>query len=777
MKAFVSDVDAPIGHALSLLLANTPVGSHRPASPDEGTNEDTDAPPKPKATSEPYQVVGSLCYSLREEDDVPDEMRTDARDPVGKSKGTRQLMSAVPVAGKSGEWMAQSFKKEDTEQLKAALLESDVIVIDFLKSVDQVQWMITLLEDNAAMFVDRPKTIVGVSSIMSWAKTKPVDPDDTETPIAEDEYRRRKPHPNFRTHVQLEKEFVKLAKKGCYTPYVVFAGHPYHIGDSIFHYMLQSAWLGEKEVIVYGDGQNFLPMIHIDDLASVVVQLVEMTPDGKYFVALDDARSTYEDIAKAISATLGTGRIKCVPKEEALMRRDFTQTDYDMLTVNIRLDARNVKSLEPKWEYESGLVENVERFVREYKEGRGLTPLKIAVHGPPASGKTYYAKKLAKHYQIHLIDVDSVVKETIANMVPFRDGSPLAIAWADHVVGNQERRVNHANNSSGDEEQDENVDADRELLEELSEAAKNNNGKYPETHVVNFLRAKLSSMPCQNQGFVLDGYPTTTQEAMVLFKKDDDEEEPDPEHPGAKQTLLPEFVLALECSDEFIRDRVMHLPEEEVANTRNAEEALMRRLEEYRAQSTDDKTILNYYDELEVHPFVIHVDKPAATPVMSGAGSTSSSTVAAPAAVAASAEGTAAPRSQLQQQDMTIFDQMKRVLGKPHNYGPSAEDIARKKRQLEEAKARAAEQARAEKSRMDAEEAERQSKALTEWAREVRKQEQEVLEAQSVPLRNYLMKHVMPTLTTALIDVCKVRPEDPIDYLAEYLFRHNPAAQ
>jgi len=27
------------------------------------------------------------------------------------------------------------------------------------------------------------------------------------------------------------------------------------------------------------------------------------------------------------------------------------------------------------------------------------------------------------------------------------------------------------------------------------------------------------------------------------------------------------------------------------------------------------------------------------------------------------------------------------------------------------------------------------------------------------------MKYVMPTLTSALIDICKIRPEDPIDYL------------
>ena len=48
---------------------------------------------------------------------------------------------------------------------------------------------------------------------------------------------------------------------------------------------------------------------------------------------------------------------------------------------------------------------------------------------------------------------------------------------------------------------------------------------------------------------------------------------------------------------------------------------------------------------------------------------------------------------------------------------------------------------------------------------EVRKQEKELLEAQSMPLRNFLMKHVMPTLTKGLIECCQVRPDDPVDFL------------
>ena len=54
----------------------------------------------------------------------------------------------------------------------------------------------------------------------------------------------------------------------------------------------------------------------------------------------------------------------------------------------------------------------------------------------------------------------------------------------------------------------------------------------------------------------------------------------------------------------------------------------------------------------------------------------------------------------------------------------------------------------------------------------MKREEYELLEAQSIPLRNYLMKHVMPTLTQGLIDCCKSRPEDPLDYLVCFVFTY-----
>lgn len=59
----------------------------------------------------------------------------------------------------------------------------------------------------------------------------------------------------------------------------------------------------------------------------------------------------------------------------------------------------------------------------------------------------------------------------------------------------------------------------------------------------------------------------------------------------------------------------------------------------------------------------------------------------------------------------------------------------------------------------------------TQRLNEVKREEFELLEAQSIPLRNYLMKHVMPTLTQGLIECCKTRPDDAIDYLVGVFFQ------
>jgi len=66
--------------------------------------------------------------------------------------------------------------------------------------------------------------------------------------------------------------------------------------------------------------------------------------------------------------------------------------------------------------------------------------------------------------------------------------------------------------------------------------------------------------------------------------------------------IMPKLIIALDATDEFLRERVINLPEIVVVGTHNTDEAFSRRIAEYRAINTDDDTVLNYFDELEFHP-------------------------------------------------------------------------------------------------------------------------------------------------------------------------------
>ena len=67
------------------------------------------------------------------------------------------------------------------------------------------------------------------------------------------------------------------------------------------------------------------------------------------------------------------------------------------------------KKLKFPWHAEKGILANIRLLNDEFNKFRGLNPVKIFITGPPASGKTYYANKLAYHYNIPCINVKQLV--------------------------------------------------------------------------------------------------------------------------------------------------------------------------------------------------------------------------------------------------------------------------------------------------------------------------------------------------------------------------------
>lgn len=126
----------------------------------------------------------------------------------------------------------------------------------------------------------------------------------------------------------------------------------------------------------------------------------------------------------------------------------------------------------------------------------------------------------------------------------------------------------------------------------------------------------------------------------------------------------------------------------------------------------------------------------------------------------------------------------------PHNYGPTPEEQEISKRKELNEKEKHEREEREERERDEQEAANDRMKKQKDWTNkleQIKQEEFQMLDAQATPLRNYLMAHVMPTLTKALIgtkesfvfvfsflfivfsECCQVRPEDPVDFVVSIL--------
>ncbi|XP_033112222.1 adenylate kinase 7-like [Anneissia japonica] len=668
-------------------------------------------------------IVNASIEEIEEEEDV-ESVKSDG---MNTKEGTYEIVGTLKKQdGDKPDWVTEIFNFGDKKQMLEHMSECDIVIYDINEDqgqIDEATWAVSALHAELERF-KTPKMFILLSTVMTWAKSKPLDPDDPEIPFTEDDYRRRKAHPNFKNHISAEKLVIKHGKtnKAKFVTYVVAAGLTYGAGENIFHDLFKTAWHGDTDSLqCFGNGMNILPTIHIKDLAGVLQNIADSRPKTRYLVAVDESQNTLEEIVKSISTNLGTGKVKHITKEEALLKKSLKQSDFDRLLVNLRMDGVYIKeNMNIRWVAETGLMETIPQVIKEYKQTRGLLPMRACVLGPPASGKTSIVQALCKKYKLHHISIKDVINEAIETL-------EKSAARAD---------------SDENEDDDGKAQEDQELLETIMESKESNSGRIEDQYIIRFFRDKLHSMPCQNQGFILDGYPKTMEQARELFAVDDEEEqEENSKMPVYDKSIMPEVIISLNCTDEFLKDRVMNLPESVVAGTHNTEDGLQRRLQEFRVLNEEDTTVLNYFDELEFHPEHIDVAKEA------------------------------------DPQNQNIVDQIEKIMGEPRNYGPTPEEVEVMERLKTEKRLKKELEEKEEIERKEAEEKAETIKRQTEWANrleEVKRQEQELLETQSIPLRNYLMKHVMPTLTQGLIDCCRVRPDDAIDYLAEYLFRNNP---
>ncbi|XP_073951884.1 adenylate kinase 7-like [Choristoneura fumiferana] len=582
--------------------------------------------------------------------------------------------------------------------------------------------------DDGGAGESKKRYLILISTVMTWADTKPLDPDNPDMPFIEADFRKRKPHPNYKLHYNAESEVVIIARKyrTQIGALVVCAGVTYSGREDVLFFWFQKAWECERLLPILGRGGNVIPLINVLDLAQIIYNLVSDFPKKLYILAVEQTVTKQREIVKPLGRAAGTGMFKCIPPQDAFLIPEIDQRIYDLVTLNLNMEPTFiVETMGLQWTSDLPFAENVPALMKQFKKERGLKPFKIVVYGPPIVGKTTLSKQICEAYGLVYLSPETAAQDVMEDLewrvAHWEVGETAALP---HPTGEEEDPA-PADDEEDEPDQTEAQEAARQTLAILQSGR-----SLSEEEVMGYLRQRLLCRESLNRGWVLDGFPTSLAQCATLFDKgeeqDSEAEEENEEnqfdedvdlYSGVLKKMLPDIVVYLEATDDFICEKAMRQPE---SDSRMDEETVLKRLSEFRAGDSRDITPLNFFDELDIHPLVVPV-KEHSDYEMKGSY----------AAVALR-------------------------MGRPCRYGKLLALIeAAEKRCKEEMKAQRSKEANALKEieKKIREDHEDKMEYWSELYALMREEEEAALAAAGEPMRNYLVHHIFPTLTPALLEV------------------------
>jgi adenylate kinase len=265
--------------------------------------------------------------------------------------------------------------------------------------------------------------------------------------------------------------------------------------------------------------------------------------------------------------------------------------------------------------------------------------------------------------------------------------------------------------------------------------------------------------------------------------------------------MLPQYAIAMEADDAHLAQKMKDLSPEKTANTHFDEAGMQRRLKEYRGKNVEDsgETVRDFFNQLIGYQNVLVVD-----------GTTPAEEQIARMRELIEQKGKPCCINMISDEDRKFLSDLEKKAAKELRRKQRAELAAK---QAEEAAEEGAEPAaegeeskkpevvvesedevdeveqmiitrQAEADEAAAQEEEERKQALVDADVKkiedekqaaklelLREQERDLLDTRSQPIRQYLMDNVVPHLTEGLIDLCKDIPDEPIDYLADFLLK------
>ena len=393
-------------------------------------------------------------------------------------------------------------------------------------------------------------TIVLISTLMTWANTK------SSSPLTGDDFRKRKPHPNFKDQYELELKATKLCRENNHLDvYILSCGIPYGDGEELLFPLFKYGWNKKfyetfgvydslKGIPLIGEGNNIVPLIHVKDLAQILVSTLQGQMIDRFVMTVDKSSTKLKDLIESISQTLHDGNIQKIEPDQSLILPWMSEKLIDYLSVDI--NAINELLTRVHMTHLQGFVSNIKEIINQFIDTRKIHPQRILLCGPPLSGKSSLAKKISYRYSLPLINVDSLLLEAKKNEKGY---------WNQFI---------------------------QQIQGEISPSL-----------LLDLLKWKLLDIPCKNQGYILDGIPSNSDFSEALWADVDN---------------YPNIFIELESNDIFLRNRAKQDPSV-LLGINNIDE-FESRLSQYRITNPFDESHLFFsIENPQIKALTLPIDK------------------------------------------------------------------------------------------------------------------------------------------------------------------------
>lgn len=138
-----------------------------------------------------YEVIGTMQYNwLKKTEDILQTL--DETQP--------NFMQEVLKCG----FVVYDITRDENEIGKA---------LETLKEMEKLVQRVKELGPKTYKMYSETRVFILISTIMTWALTKPIDKEDPDVPFTEVDYRKRRAHKNYLKHLACEKEVIQKGKK------------------------------------------------------------------------------------------------------------------------------------------------------------------------------------------------------------------------------------------------------------------------------------------------------------------------------------------------------------------------------------------------------------------------------------------------------------------------------------------------------------------------------------------------------------------------------------